>query len=108
VGRTGRVNFHTEYVARFDYGSTVPWISRLYDGAISAVAGPERLVLRGSVALYAGDLKSVGDFTVEEGQSVAFVLSYGASHHGLPSVIDPFESLERTETFWRAWSGRCP
>jgi len=108
MGRSGRVDFRTEYVARFDYGSTVPWISRLYDGAISAVAGPERLVLRSSVALSGEDLKTVGDFTVEEGQSVAFVLSYGASYHGPPSAIDPFESLERTETFWRAWSDRCP
>ena len=32
VGGTGRVDFRTEYVARFDYGSTVPWISRLDDG----------------------------------------------------------------------------
>jgi GH15 family glucan-1,4-alpha-glucosidase len=108
VGRSGRVDFRTEFVARFDYGSTVPWISRLYDGAISAVAGPERLVLRSSMALSGEDLKTVGDFTVEEGQSVAFVLSYGASYHGPPSAIDPFESLERTETFWRAWSDRCP
>jgi GH15 family glucan-1,4-alpha-glucosidase len=108
VGRSGRVGFRTEFVARFDYGSTVPCISRLYDGAISAVAGPDRLVLRSSVALSGEDLKSVGDFTVEEGQSVAFVLSYGASYHGPPSAIDPFESLERTETFWRAWSDRCP
>ena len=108
VGRSGRVDFRTEFVARFDYGSTVPWISRLYDGAISAVAGPERLVLRSSVALSGEDLKSVGDFTVEEDQSAAFVLSYGASYHSPPSAIDPFESLERTETFWRAWSDRCP
>ena len=108
VGRSGRVDFRTEFVARFDYGSTVPWISRLYDGAISAVAGPERLVLRSSVALSGEDLKSVGEFTVEEGQSAAFVLSYGASYHGPPSAIDPFESLERTATFWRAWSDRCP
>jgi GH15 family glucan-1,4-alpha-glucosidase len=108
VGRSGRVDFRTEFVARFDYGSTVPWISRLYDGAISAVAGPERLVLRSSVALSGEDLKTLGDFTVEEGQSAAFVLSYGASYQGPPSAIDPFESLERTETFWRAWSDRCP
>ena len=108
AGGTGRVDFRTEYVARFDYGSTVPWISRLYDGAISAVAGPERLVLRSSVALSGEDLKTVGDFTVEEGELVAFVLSYGASYHGPPSAIDPFELLERTETFWRAWSDRCP
>ena len=108
MGRSGRVDFRTEYVARFDYGATVPWVRRLYDGAISAVAGPERLVLRSPVALYGEDLKTVGDFTVEDGQSVAFVLSYGASFQGPPSAIDPFELLERTETFWREWSDRCP
>ena len=107
MGRSGRVDFRTEYVARFDYGSTVPWVRRLYDGAISAVAGPERLVLRSPVALRGEDLKTVGDFTVEDGQSVAFVLSYGASYQSSPSAIDPFELLERTEAFWREWSGRC-
>ena len=108
MGRSGRVEFRTEYVARFNYGATVPWVRRLYDGAISAVAGPERLVLRSQVALRGEDLKTVGDFTVEGGQSVAFVLSYGASYQNPPSAIDPFESLERTETFWREWSDRCP
>ena len=108
MGRSGRVDFRTEYVARFNYGATIPWVRRLYDGAISAVAGPERLVLRGPVALHGEDHKTVGEFTVEDGQSVAFVLSYGASFQAPPSAIDPFESLERTETFWREWSDRCP
>jgi GH15 family glucan-1,4-alpha-glucosidase len=108
MGRSGRVDFRTEYVARFSYGATVPWVRRLYDGAITAVAGPERLVLRSQVALYGEDHKTVGEFTVEDGQSVAFVLSYGASFQAPPSAIDPFESLERTETFWRVWSDRCP
>jgi GH15 family glucan-1,4-alpha-glucosidase len=108
MGRSGRVDFRTECVARFNYGATVPWVRRLYDGAISAVAGPERLVLRGPVALYGEDLKTVGEFTVENGQSVAFVLSYGASFQAAPSAIDPFEALERTETFWGEWSDRCP
>ena len=108
MGRSGRVDFRTEYVARFNYGATVPWLRRLYDGAISAVAGPERLVLRSQIPLYGEDLKTVGDFTVEEGQSVAFVLSYGASFQSPPGAVDPLELLERTETFWREWSDRCP
>ena len=62
----------------------------------------------GRAAERRGDLKTVGDFTVGEDQSVAFVLSYGASFENPPSAIDPFESLERTETFWREWSDRCP
>ncbi len=108
MGRSGRVDFRTEYVARFNYGATVPWTRRLYDGAISAVAGPERLVLRSQVALRGEDLKTVGEFTVDEGQSVAFVLCYGASFQAPPSAIDPFDSLEHTETFWREWIDRCP
>jgi GH15 family glucan-1,4-alpha-glucosidase len=108
IGRSGMVDFRTEFVARFDYGGTVPWVRRLYDGAISAVAGPERLVLRSPIALHGEDLKTVGDFSVEAGQSVAFVLSYGASFRDPPSAIDPFDALERTEAFWRQWSDRCP
>jgi GH15 family glucan-1,4-alpha-glucosidase len=108
VGLSGRVDFRTEYVARFNYGASIPWVRQLYDGAISAVAGPERLVLRSQIPLSGEDLKTVGDFTVEEGQSVAFVLSYGASFQAPPNAIDPFESLERTEAFWRGWSDRCP
>ena len=110
VGRSGRVDFRTEFVAGFDDGSTVPWVSRLYEGAISAVAGPERLVLRSSVALSGEDLKTVGDFTVEVRGPVGRLRSAPcvALYHDSPSAIDPFELLERTETFWRAWSDRCP
>src|ERR1700749_1766517 len=52
VGRSGRVEFRTEIVVRFNYGATVPWVSRREDGTIDAIAGPERLVVRTPVALY--------------------------------------------------------
>ena len=108
VGRSGRVVFQTELVVRFNYGATVPWVNRLDDGSINAIAGPERLLLRTPVALYGEDLRTLGDFAVEAGQSIPFVLSYGASFQGPPPAIDPFEVLERTEAFWREWSDRCP
>ena len=108
VGSLGRVTFRTELVVRFDYGATVPWVSRIEDGAISAIAGPERLVLRTSATLYGEDLKTVGEFAVDAGQTVSFVLSYGPSFETPPSPIDPVEALRRTEAFWRQWSDRCP
>src|SRR3979490_425911 len=74
VGRSGRVAFQTELVVRFSYGAAVPWVNRLDDGSISAIAGPERLVLRTPVALYGEDLRTVCEFTVEAGQSISFVL----------------------------------
>jgi GH15 family glucan-1,4-alpha-glucosidase len=108
MGLTGKVAFHTELVARFNYGASVPWVNRLDSGAISAIAGPERLVLRTPVELFGEDLKTVGEFTIEAGQSVPFVLSYGASFENPATAIDAFKAMERTEAFWRTWSDRCP
>jgi GH15 family glucan-1,4-alpha-glucosidase len=108
LGTSGRVRFHTELVIRFNYGATVPWVNRLDDGTLNAIAGPERLVLRTPVPLYGRDHKTVGEFTVEAGQSVPFVLSYGPSFQNPPPTIDPFNVLERTEAFWRHWMGHCP
>jgi GH15 family glucan-1,4-alpha-glucosidase len=108
VGRSGRVAFQTELVVRFNYGAAVPWVNRLDDGSINAIAGPERVVLRTPVALYGEDLRTIGEFAVDAGQSIPFVLSYGPSFQDPPPPIDPFDALTRTEAFWRAWSDRCP
>jgi GH15 family glucan-1,4-alpha-glucosidase len=108
VGGSGRVDFRNEFVVRFNYGATVPWVSRLADGSIDAIAGPERLILRTPAVLYGEDLRTVGEFTVEAGASVPFVLSYGSSSQSPPPSIDPVGALERTMAWWRQWSDRCP
>ena len=64
--------------------------------------------MRSDAKLRGEDLRTVGDFTVKAGKSVAFALSYGASFEDPPKAIDPFASLKRTEKFWRQWSDRCP
>jgi GH15 family glucan-1,4-alpha-glucosidase len=108
IGRSGRVELRTELVIRFNYGATVPWVNRLDDGALDAIAGPERLVLRTSVPLRGEDLKTIGAFTVEAGQSIPFVLAYGLSFQNRLTTTNAFHALERTEAFWRQWSDRCP
>ncbi|MFY9762647.1 MAG: glycoside hydrolase family 15 protein [Xanthobacteraceae bacterium] len=108
TGRSGRTDFRTEFLVRFNYGSSVPWVNRLDDSTIEAIAGPERLVLRTPVVLSGEDLRTVGEFTVEAGESSPFVLSYGLSfQRSLPS-IDSFMMLLETEKLWRDWSDRCP
>jgi GH15 family glucan-1,4-alpha-glucosidase len=102
------VDFRTEFVVRFNYGATVPWVNRLDDGTLDAIAGPERVVLRTPAPLYGVDLKTVGDFSVAANESVPFVLSCGPSYQSLPPAIDPFAALDRAEDFWRKWSDRCP
>src|ERR1700756_2347750 len=109
IGQQGRVEFRNEFVVRFDYGATVPWVNRLDDGGgISAIAGPERVVLRTPATLYGEDMKTLGEFAIEAGQSIPFVLSYGPSFQDHPPQIDAFDALERTQAFWREWSDRCP
>ena len=59
IGRSGQVMFRTEIVVRFNYGATVPWVTRTEDGAIDAIAGPERLILRTPAPLYGQDLNTI-------------------------------------------------
>jgi GH15 family glucan-1,4-alpha-glucosidase len=106
-GRRGRVRMRVEIILRFDYGSVVPWVERLSEGGISAIAGPERVVLRTPVPLVGQDLTTVGEFEVEAGQTVAFVLGYGASHQPPPRPIDAQRALELALAFWRQWSSQC-
>src|SRR6266404_4646560 len=106
-GLRGRVAMCTELILRFDYGAVVPWVERLPEGGLSAIAGPERVVLRTSAPLRGEDLKTVGEFTVGAGETVPLVLSYGPSHQPLPPAVNPERALGDTETFWRRWSERC-
>ncbi len=107
-GRRGSVAMCCELILRFDYGSIVPWVTRLDDGTLSAIAGPDRTVLRTSIELRGEDMKTVGSFTVAAGQRVPFVLSYGASHLPPPDPIDPEAALDWTTQQWRKWAHRSP
>jgi GH15 family glucan-1,4-alpha-glucosidase len=106
-GLRGRVAMGTEFILRFEYGSVVPWVERLPEGGVSAIGGPERVVLRTPAPLRGEDLKTVGEFTVDAGETVPFVLSYGPSFQPLPRPIDAEGALRETETFWRRWTSRC-
>jgi GH15 family glucan-1,4-alpha-glucosidase len=106
VGKRGRMRMSTEIVLRFDYGATVPWMSRLDDGTLRAIAGPSMILIRSDVELQGKDFTTVGEFDVNEGDSVSFVMTLGASHLEPPSTVDPAESLAVTEKFWTEWSAK--
>ena len=106
LGKRGKVTMRTELIIRFDYGSLVPWVTRRDDRTLCAVSGPDMVVLRTPVPLRGEGRKTVGEFTVSAGETVPFVLTYGASHLELPARIDPMEALANTEAFWREWSSQ--
>jgi GH15 family glucan-1,4-alpha-glucosidase len=103
-GERGRVAMRTELILRFDYGQNVPWVTRLPDGALTAIAGPDRVTLRTPVQLRGEGLTTVGEFEVMKGETVPFVLTYGPSHLPPPEAIDVDDSLEATNTFWQEWT----
>src|SRR5690606_5430662 len=45
VGESGTVRFRSELVIRFGYGKTVPWVTRIPGGRLSAISGPDMLIL---------------------------------------------------------------
>ena len=107
IGKRGHVRLRSELILRFDYGSAVPWVTRLADGTRCAVAGPDRVTLRTPIALHGEDLKTVGEFTVAGGETIPFVLSYSRSHEGVPEAVDPTIALDETEHYWRKWIEQC-
>ena len=109
VGERGRVEFQSELVIRFDYGVSIPWVRHLEDEpGLSAVAGPDGLVLRTSAPLDSQDMRTISEFAVATGESVPFVLSYAHSYGRLPAPLDARQALADTEKFWRKWLYLCP
>jgi len=107
VGRRGTVRMQMELVLRFDYGFSIPWVSRLkHDSGIKAIVGPDTAVLRTPVELRGENMHTVADFTVSPGERVPFALAYSPSHLRIPPGRDPHTALARTENHWLEWSAR--
>ncbi|MGA6969896.1 MAG: glycoside hydrolase family 15 protein [Xanthobacteraceae bacterium] len=107
-GQRGKVAMRFHVTLRFDYGTTVPWVTQLEDGSgLSAIAGPSRVVLRTPVPLRGRNFATVAEFDVAEGECVPFVLTHGPSHLPAPAAAHWSAALRETESFWRGWSARC-
>jgi GH15 family glucan-1,4-alpha-glucosidase len=106
-GLSGTVNMKMQLVIRFGFGSDVPWVKRTEDDALFAICGPDMTVLRTPVKTRGEDLTTVADFEVKQGETVPFVLTYGASHLPVPKAINPAHALRETEDFWVDWCSHC-
>ena len=106
-GERGSVVMQTELVLRFGYGATVPWVTRLGPGTWRAVAGPDMVIIRTPVQLTGENLRTVGEFTVSQNETVPFVLTYAPSHLPPPEQLDAASALAATESFWLGWCGKC-
>ena len=93
-GLPGRVPMRMQLLIRFGYGLIVPWVQRMPDGIV-AHAGPDAVHLSTPVELRGQDLTTVAEFTVQEGSSERFGLSW------FPSYEPPAAPRTRTR-LWPA------
>ncbi|WP_069385604.1 glycoside hydrolase family 15 protein [Cellulosimicrobium cellulans] len=102
--RGGRVPVEMDLRVRFDYGGVRPWTTT--EPHVTAVAGPDAVVLRTPVPVTAEDGTFRARFDAVPGTPVPFVLQHHPSHDPLPEPVDAQEALARTLEFWETWSGR--
>jgi GH15 family glucan-1,4-alpha-glucosidase len=105
-GESGSVAMQTNVLLRFGYGRTVPWVRRRKFG-VSAIAGPDEVLLRTEVPLRGEGFSTRSEFMVHAGDSLSFVLHWRPSHRHSIIHRDPEELLRDYEAMWRSWSGRC-
>ena len=103
-GLRGRSQMRMELIIRPEYGSVVPWVRRLPDGRLTAVAGPDRFTLSTPVQLYGEGMKTVAEFVVNKGEEVPFSLTWSPSFRPVPEPPNASAVLETVAGFWSDWS----
>ncbi len=113
-GGSGTVRMEHEWVVRFGYGKVVPWVSRQADPhgdggtIITAVAGPDMLVLRGDRLPRAKGGRHHDVFDVSAGEKLSFSTTWFPSHLDVPTALDVAMTLETSQQQWQEWADRCP
>ncbi len=111
-GVSGTVRMEHEWVVRFGYGKIRPWVSRSQgsegEELITAVAGPDMLVLRGTRLPTASGGRHRDEFDVTEGDRLKFSTTWRPSHLMPRSALDPDDTVEASLEEWQAWTDRCP
>ncbi|QWZ09168.1 glycoside hydrolase family 15 protein [Nocardioides panacis] len=110
IGLEGTVTMRHEWIVRLGYGKIRPWVRRQdMHGAevITAVAGPDRLILRGHRLPVAEDGRHVDEFDVHAGEEMTFSTTWVPSHHPLPEPVAYESRIEETIARSEAWVAKC-
>ena len=106
----GTVELRCDFQPRHDYARTVPDFRSISGNsggaAIQARGGRQTMTLLADIPLPFDGRGVVHDFTVKEGETATFVLSYG---HGRPANLERRRTsvkLDHTQRYWRGLVGR--
>jgi GH15 family glucan-1,4-alpha-glucosidase len=111
-GVSGTVTMRHEWIVRFDYGKVRPWVShsvghRLDSDVITAVAGPDMLILRGTRLPRAKDGRHVDEFEVRAGDTQTFSTTWFPSYEPVPPPLDIDTRIAETIRVSDEWASRC-
>jgi len=112
-GVSGTVTMDHEWIVRTDYGRVKPWVRRRTlhgQRVITAVAGPDMLVLRGPRLPKASDGRHTDRFDVHAGDELVFITTWLPSYVSIEELDDLDEVLaavDRTIAADQEWADRC-
>jgi GH15 family glucan-1,4-alpha-glucosidase len=107
-GVRGTVPVRMDLSIRFDYGLSIPWVTRIgANNLLTATAGPDSVALWTRAETHGEDLRTVSEFSIHEGQQVPYILTWFPSHEVPPHPTDPWFTIATTESWWRMWSAAC-
>ncbi len=109
-GVSGTVEMEHEWVVRFAYGKVTPWVTHTThhgDDLLTAIAGPDMLVLRGSRLPYPDDHHHRDRFEVHAGETLDFTLTWFSSWKQVPPALDVGGRVEATVARSSEWASRC-
>ncbi len=109
-GLEGTCRVRHEWVVRLGYGKIRPWVSRRqHEGVevITAVAGPDRLLLRGPRLPEAVDGQHVDEFDLAAGEQLTFSTTWQPSHHRIASFLDVEARVDQTIRSTTSWAEAC-
>lgn len=102
----GRVAMRMELCLRFDYGRSIPWVTR-EEYCLRAIAGPHKVMLRTPLDIYGKQKKTISEFLLKAGESSWMTLSYGDSAGPEPPEIHVEQSLHAAIRYWSTWAKKC-
>src|SRR6478735_7874729 len=109
-GVRGTVRVRHEWMVRLDYGAIVPWVRRQTihgEAVITAIGGPDRLVLRGPRLPRASDHRHVDEFDVTAGDVLTFSTTWLPSYAPLDGIGPPDTEIEESVRADVRWSDQC-
>jgi GH15 family glucan-1,4-alpha-glucosidase len=109
TGMRGTVRMRHEWLVRMDYGEIVPWVRRETikgEVVITAIGGPDRLILRGPRLPKASGRRHHDEFDVHEGDGLTFSTTWVPSYVELDDLGELGERIDSSIAEDQDWAHR--